>query len=35
MKTTLGRKADDKSMSGELNRMASGEDGLEDATSAS
>jgi hypothetical protein len=35
MKTTLGRKADDKRMSGEPNRLTSGEDGLQDATLAS
>jgi hypothetical protein len=35
MKTMLGRKANDKGMSGELDRTTGGEDGLEDAMSAS
>ena len=33
MKTTLGRKTDDKSLPSELQRMTSSEDGLEDAAS--
>jgi hypothetical protein len=34
MKATPGRKADDKGMTGESNRLTSGENGLQDATSA-